>query len=112
MELRPFIAKALSDIIGGIQDAQKETPENTVVPDIVRNFKAVEAGISQLQTVTFEVTVRADDAKGSEAKLNVVAAVFGGGVSGHSGESVGHAATLKFAIPLCLPVHAQKNKAK
>ena len=107
MELRSFISKALIDIVGGIQDAQKNTPEDTVVPNIAKTFKAVEAGISELQTVAFEVTVRADDAKGSEAKLNVVAAVFGGGISGHSDESAGHAATLKFTVPVRLPVHTK-----
>jgi len=108
MELRSFISTALVDIVGAIQDAQGKTPDDTVVPNIVHNLKAVEAGISELQTVSFEVTVRADDTKGSEAKLNVVAAVFGGGVSGHSGESGGHAATLKFSVPLKLPVHRKK----
>ena len=49
---------------------------------ITRNFKAVETGISQVQAVDFEVTVRADKKEGSEAKLNVVAAVIGGGVKG------------------------------
>lgn len=105
VDLRDFIAKAITDIVGGIQDAQKGTPADTVVPDIIKTFKAVETGISEIQPVEFQVTVRAEGRKGSEAKLNVVTAVIGGGVKGHSDASEGHSAVLKFKVPLRLPAH-------
>jgi len=103
MELREFISKTVEDIIGGVQDAQKKVPEGCVVPAIKQTFEAVQHGVSEFQAVEFEVTVRADERAGSEARLSVVAAVVGGGVKGESGKSGGHAATLRFRIPVRLP---------
>jgi hypothetical protein len=104
MDLKDFISQTLVDIIEGIKAAQEKTQPGCIVPALIaRNFKAVETGISQVQAVDFEVTVRADKKEGSEAKLNVVAAVIGGGVKGESGKTGGHAATLKFRVPVSLP---------
>jgi len=103
MELRDFISKALQDIIGAVQDAQKKVPDGCVVPAIKTTFQAVQHGVSEIQAVEFEVTVRADERAGSEARLSVVAAVIGGGVKGESGKSGGHDATLRFRIPVRLP---------
>lgn len=111
MILRDFISQALMDIVAAVEIAQQKTQSGTVVPDGISNsFKAVETGISDLQVVEFEVTVKADERAGSEARLSVVAAVVGGGVKGESGRSGGHAATLKFRIPVRLPVSAVKKK--
>ena len=112
MELRTFISQTLQDIIGGVQDAQHKVPAGSIVPAVSQTFKAVETGISEIQAVDFEVTVRADERAGSEAKLSVVAAVIGGGVKGESGKSGGHAATLRFKIPVCLPCPDDDTKAK
>lgn len=114
MELRTFISKTLLDIVGGVEDAQKELPIGIVIPATAKTYQAVEARISEVQVVDFEVTVRADERAGSEAKLNVVAAVFGGGLKGESGTSGGHAATLKFSVPIrlhCKEPVPQKNVA-
>ena len=103
MELRTFIHKALSDIIGGVQDAQAATPEGSIVPHVNDNYESVRTGISELQSVEFEVIVRADEKSGSEAKLNVVAALVGGGIKGESGAASGHSASLKFRVPIKFP---------
>jgi hypothetical protein len=111
MELRTFISQTLQDIVGGVQDAQKSVPIGAVVPSIKTTFQAVEHGISEIQAVDFEVTVRADERAGSEAKLSVVAAVVGGGVKGERGKSGGHAATLRFKIPVRLPCAEDEGDA-
>ena len=104
MELRQFISQALLDIVGAIEDTQKKTPSGTIVPgNVSKSFQSVEHGISDLQGIEFEVTVKADQTAGTEAKLNVVAAFVGGGIKGESGKSDGHAATLKFKVPVRLP---------
>jgi len=104
MELRTFIAQALVDLVAAVQDAQERTPAGTIVPSGINNaYKSVETGISAIQGVEFEVTVKADERQGSEAKLSVVAAVVGGTVKGDSGKSGGHAATLRFRVPVKLP---------
>ena len=111
MELREFISKTLEDIIGAVQDAQQKVPNDCVVPRVNKSFKSVGHGISEVQPVEFEVTVRADERAGSEARLSVVAAVIGGGVKGESGKSGGHAATLRFKIPVRLPRGEEEKKA-
>ena len=104
MELRAFISQALVDLVFAVQDAQERTPAGTVVPWGVNNdCPSIETGISGVQGVEFEVTVKADERQGSEAKLSVVAAVVGGSVKGDSGKSGGHAATLRFRVPIKLP---------
>ena len=104
MELRQFISKALEDIIGAVEDAQKATPKGCVMPSgLKRTLDLVKHGVSEIQAIDFEVTVKADQRAGSEARLNVVAVVMGGSVKGESGKSGGHAATLRFKIPIRLP---------
>lgn len=108
MDLKDFISQALVDVIAGVADAQKKISSGEIVPALAQTFTAVEHGVSDVQAVTFEVTVRADEREGSEAKLNVVTAIIGGGVKGESGKSGGHAATLNFKIPIRLPMWPQK----
>jgi hypothetical protein len=99
MELRAFIAKALEDIVLGVKDAQAKTPSGVVVPAWPSTLETVKAGLSD-QTVEFEVTVKTDETKGSEAKLSVVAAVVAGGIKGQSGSASGYAAKLSFRVPV------------
>jgi len=100
MELRSFIKQAITDIVGGVTDAQKALPNCRVVPRASNDFKSVETGISHMQGVDFEVIVRAEQTTGSEAKLNVFSAVIGAGVKGHSSEETCHTATLRFKVPI------------
>ncbi|MGX9725773.1 MAG: hypothetical protein ACTFAK_00170 [Candidatus Electronema sp. VV] len=103
MELRTFIHKALTDIIGGVQDAQTTTPTGSVIPYVKSSYESVKTGISEVQSVEFEVVVRVDEKTGSESKLNVVAAFVGGGIKGESGTASGHSASLKFRVPIKFP---------
>jgi hypothetical protein len=62
MELRKFIKTALLDIVGGVTDAQNEITSGDIVPNgINQSFKAIEHGISELQSVDFEVSVSAEE---------------------------------------------------
>jgi hypothetical protein len=110
MELRQFIAQALLDIVGAVEDAQKKTPLGTIVPSNSLKYEEIKMGLTTFQIIDFEVTVRADERAGSEAKLNVVAAIIGGSVKGDNAKGGGHAATLKFRIPVSLPTPDQENK--
>ncbi len=109
MELRSFIKQAIVDIVGGVTDAQDALPDGRVVPYVSDTFKSVETGISHIQGVAFEVVVRAEEKKGSEAKLNVLTAVIGGGVKGSSGQEAGHTATLHFKVPISFPRRDEKK---
>jgi hypothetical protein len=109
MELRLFIKQAIIDIVGGVTDAQDALPDGRVVPTVSQDYRSVETGISHIQGVDFEVVVRAEQTKGSEAKLNVFTAVIGGGVKGQSGEQTGHSATLRFKVPISFPRRDEKT---
>jgi hypothetical protein len=104
MELRPFISQTLIDIIGGVKDAQEKTDPGTIVPSVASSYKSIETGISEIGSIEFEVSVNADEHSRSGTKISVVAAVIGGTTHAGSGKSGGHAATLKFRIPVKLPV--------
>lgn len=105
MELRTFIKEALVDIVGGVTDAQSEIERGQIVPPVSGSFKSVETGISEIQSVEFEVAVTTESRKGSEAKLSVVAAVVGGGIKGQSDSGSEHVARLRFKVPVKLPRH-------
>lgn len=100
MELRPFITKALEDIIGGVQDSQDKIGSSIIVPSLDSQFETIKLGVSCYQAVEFEVTVKAEESKGTETKLNVVAAVVGGHTKAGSGKNDEHSAVLKFKVPV------------
>ena len=109
MILRDFVSHALQDILGGVRDAQAKTEAGAVVPANISNtMSAVNAGISPMQVVDFEVTVRADEQSGRESHLSVVSAVFGAGIKGKTGKNEGHAATLRFRVPVKLSESLKK----
>lgn len=104
MELRNFIKETLKDVLGGIQDAQKEIEQGQIVPALnEKGWKGLETGLTSYQIIDFEVSVNAVEKEGSEAKLNVVAGFIGGGVAGNSTNSEGHTAKLNFKIPVRFP---------
>jgi hypothetical protein len=103
MELRSFIATSISDIYNGVIDAQGLLPKRAVVPFDSTKYRSIETGVSNCQTIQFEVVVRVDEQKGKAAKISVVAGVFGGGLSDNSSKDSGHSATLRFGVPILLP---------
>jgi len=108
MELKNFIKEALKDIIHGVQEAQNEIKDGEIVPSInEETFTNVSTGFTSYQTIDFEVSVNTIEKEGTEAKLNVVAAVIGGHVKGDSTNTSGHVAKLGFKVP----IRFSKNKA-
>jgi len=104
MELRTFIKQALSDIIGAVEDSQNEIKNGRIVPSgISRSYESIKHGVGELQVVDFEVSVTAEESKGSEGKLGVISAVVGAGVAGKSTAENAHSSTLRFKIPIELP---------
>lgn len=111
MQLREFVTKTLVDLIGGVQDAQSQTPPDTVVPSELRKLiELVKIGCSEMQIVEFEVTVKVDEKSGRDSGLSVVAAVLNAGIKGTTAKDQGHAATLKFRIPVKFPTSGAKPK--
>lgn len=109
MELQEFITRSLTDIHEGVRAAQKALPPGVVVPAVRSAYRSVETGISELQSVKFEVAVQVEEEKGKSAKLSVVAGLFGGNLSDNSKQQHGHTGTLTFSIPIRLPVSQTDN---
>ena len=101
MILSEFISKSLLDTISALNEVEKKSP-GTVITNFTKTPEFVKMGVTEKQSVEFEVMIRADERSGSEAKLNVVAAIVGGNVKGESGKADGHSATLRFRVPLNL----------
>jgi hypothetical protein len=101
MILREFISKSLQDIVAALNEVEKSSP-GTVITGFTKTPEFVKMGVTEIQSVEFEVMIRADEQSGSEAKLNVVAAIVGGNVKGESGKAEGHSATLRFRVPINL----------
>lgn len=110
MVLREFISKSLLDIVNALVDVQEHAPGAIITGEILTKPEFVGLGVTHIQAVDFEVMVRADEQSGSEAKLNVVAAIVGGNVKGESGKAEGHSATLKFRVPLNLKVIGARKR--
>jgi len=110
MELRAFVKTALLDIIGGIQDAQKETEEGTIVPTTNLSVNVVASGGTPVQAVDFQVSVTVEDSSGSEGKLGVMSSLVGAGIAGKSEKAESAATVIKFRIPLYLPTSGRIPK--
>ncbi len=105
MELKVFIKETLKDVLGGIYEAQQEIEHGQIVPLLnEKGWAGLETGLTSYQSIEFEVAINAVESEGSEAKLNVVAAVIGAGVSGDSSSTAEHSAKLNFKIPIRLPI--------
>ncbi|MHA7229427.1 hypothetical protein ACVT98_09405 [Vibrio campbellii] len=104
MELRTFVKSSLRDILGGVADAQQEIEQGEIIPAINEStFANVESGVTSYQSIEFEVAVNTVEREGTEAKLNVVAAIVNGGISGSSSNDLAHAAKLSFKVPVKFP---------
>ena len=73
------------------------------MPETLDSVAIAKAGLSEYASIDFEVRVRVESKKGSEAKIGVVTALVGGAIKGASSNEEGHAATLKFRIPVRFP---------
>lgn len=110
MELRSFVKTALLDIISGVMDAQNETEPGTIVADVNTHKNFIDSRVTKHQVVDFEVSVRAEESKGSEGKLGVVSSFIGAGVSGKSANEQASASIIRFSVPVCLPISGKIPK--
>ncbi len=101
MELKDVVKESIKSIMEGVSEAQVEVSGGKVTPEFYTGSLGwYESGLSNRQLIDFEVSVNAVEKEGSEAKLNVVAAVVGGGVKGDSSSTSSHMAKLSFKVPV------------
>ena len=102
MELRKFISAALSDIVGGVQDAQKEHA-GIIVPPTTSSLEDVKSGATAYQRIDFEVQVTVESAGETEGKIGVVAAFVSGSGSKKKSDQSTRCTLLKFGVPVRFP---------
>ena len=101
MELKDFVKESIKSIMSGVSEAQQEVASGKVASKFsTHSLGWYASGLSNRQPIDFEVSVNAIEKEGSEAKLNVVAAVVGGGIKGDSSSTSTHTATLRFSVPV------------
>lgn len=119
MDLRTFISTALADIVGGIEDAQKETEDSdaVIVPGLSGSAARTYQGHRGLLTaeshpttvVEFDVAVTATEGSsgklGGGAKLQIL--WFGADAEEKAEHS--NVSRISFAIPVRLPQGAPEE---
>ncbi len=110
MELRTFVKQALIDIVQGIEDAQKETVEGTIVPRTSIDRPWLEMGFTKIQIIDFEIAVRIEESTGKDAKIGVVSGIFNSGVSGKTSNDKSHESMIRLKIPVQYPTSGKIDK--
>lgn len=54
MVLREFISKSLLDIVGALNDVEKQSP-GTIITSFTKTPDFVEMGVTEIQSIQFEV---------------------------------------------------------
>lgn len=70
MELKDFVKEAFKDILNAVSEAQDEITNGEIVPQTNTSIATINTGVSNIQTVDFEVTVSADETTGSKTKCS------------------------------------------
>lgn len=105
MELQDFITQVLIDIVQGVANAQKKVANADIVPDKSESsLNTMVQKLTPLQVVEFEVCISVDESKGNSGKIGVVAGFINAGGGVNASTEKGHSTTVKFAVPVRLPV--------
>jgi hypothetical protein len=112
VELKDFIARALSDIIGGVQAAQASlgdlgafiNPQLSTSPAALHTQHRLVSTKGQLvQMVEFDVAVTASSTTGNKGGIGVVAGMFAMGGQAQSSQEKQALSRLKFSVPISMP---------
>lgn len=117
MELREFVAQAISQITEGVVDAQKATEGNGAIvnPPLILNPN----GIPSLnygdrkqyvsQTVSFDVKVYAETTTGGSGSGKISIACASLGLGGGTETKNSTASSITFSVPILLPLALEKK---
>lgn len=107
MELKTFVAKTITEIISGIEEAQAATSggRGRVVPTMNDDSLVIaETGFSPIQVISFEVCITTEEVNGTDGKINVATAFLGLGGGASSSKEAKNASTVSFKVPVRLPM--------
>ncbi len=105
MELKEFVSETLSNIIQGIEKAQKELEgkDCAINPEMYHEDKDVAKDRRKIKNIEFEVLLKLEESQGSKATIGVFAGFIGGGAQGQSGEITQSLNKIKFSVPVVYP---------
>ncbi len=108
MELKEFITTAITEIIGGVLDAQEVLGANKkhVNPRVEGGAVTTRMQASEgrmIESVEFDVAVTVTTGKGAKGGIGVVAGPFAIGSQAHSNAENIAVSRLKFSVPITLP---------
>lgn len=120
MELREFIRDALSQIIGGVCDAQVEIAKSDsggiVSPPIQTDWEKAgyvfAKGGLPVQKVDFDIAVTVSEKTGTKGTIGIVIAAIGLGSQGESSNARASDSRIKFTVPIALPVMSASSSSK
>src|SRR5690242_218934 len=109
MDLKAFVAEALSEIIEGVREAQERVkgtggvvnpiPAGPVAKDLMsQGYFWVSGGIAQM--VAFDVAVTATETAGGKGGIGVVVAAMTLGASGQRDSERSATSHIKFVVPV------------
>ncbi len=116
MELREYITQTLTDIMGGILDAQAEYDHVSESGPLINpkgGYHPTEGVIAfewtdkysnpLVQMIDYEILVEVDKEKEGKSKLGVVTGILNVGGEGKVASRTGEANRLKFSVPVVFP---------
>ncbi|MBJ6801136.1 hypothetical protein [Geomonas propionica] len=118
MELKDFISETLSQLIEGVIDAQTKVMKpgssgGRVSPHVrtpdVKSLYGVTNDNLPVIFVDFDISVEAQEGKGTKGGIGVVAGMFTLGSQGESKENVQTSNKIRFKIPVALPLQPYKE---
>ena len=115
MELKEFVTHSLTDIIGGVIDAQELTKDTGAIINPAMSGASKSDGVVYIDRETsetyhrsinmfdFDVAITASEGKGTKGIIMVVSGILSGaGQVSTSGES-SEVSRIKFSVPVVLP---------
>lgn len=116
MQLKDFISETLSQLIGGVVEAQeKAQASGGRVSPHVRNPSDSKSLYGRTNDqlpvifVDFDISVEAQETTGTKGGIGVVTGMFNLGSAGESKENRQSMNKIKFSIPVALPLQPYKE---
>lgn len=115
MDLQEFITETLTQIVQGVEAAQKNVSSYgaEINPKLVGTVDTVSKGGGGIKTkngnyaqmVEFDVAVTAIEGSGKKAGIGVVSGIVSLGTTGQTNNENSTTSKLRFKIPLSLPIN-------
>jgi hypothetical protein len=112
MDLRKFVSQTIAEVVHGVIDAQAELKETgarvnpLLHPRMNSDLKTrgpIDNSENVVQEIVFDVALTVSSETGTDAKVSVLAGIFGLGAGGRSADQQGHTTKVSFTVPVSFP---------